>query len=119
MTIALHALVIDCADAARVAAFWAAVLGRTVDSDPNEEFASIGMNDDAPESRWMFVKVPEPRAGKNRLHVDLIATDPAELDRLVELGAKRLNDFDEDGEQWTTLADPEGNEFDLLVRKAN
>ncbi|MBM7790135.1 hypothetical protein JOD67_006815 [Tenggerimyces flavus] len=62
--------------------------------------------------------MPVPKSGKNRIHVDLMSSDAAELDRLVALGAKRLDDFDEDGEKWTTLADLEGNEFDLLVKKA-
>jgi predicted enzyme related to lactoylglutathione lyase len=51
---------------------------------------------------------------KNRVHVDLAAPDrEAEIARLVDLGAERLDDKDEYGLRWTILADPEGNEFCL------
>ena len=62
----------------------------------------------------MFIQVPEERVGKNRLHLDLATADwAAEVDRLVGLGAKRLSEYDEYGTHWITLADPEGNVFDL------
>jgi hypothetical protein len=58
--------------------------------------------------------VPESKSVKNRLHLDVIATDPeAEIVRLIELGATRVADRDEYGCTWTLMADPEGNEFDL------
>ncbi len=64
----------------------------------------------------MFNKVAEGKQAKNRVHVDLIsATWDAEVDRLVALGATRIGDFDQDGSRWTTLADPEGNEFDVVA----
>jgi predicted enzyme related to lactoylglutathione lyase len=55
---------------------------------------------------------------KNRVHLDLATTDSeAESARLLELGAAKLRDITEDGRlRWTTFADPEGNEFDLIVR---
>ena len=60
----------------------------------------------------MFVKVPEPKIAKNRIHLDLMAPDPeAEVDRLVKLGATWVADLDEYGHTWTVMADPEGNEF--------
>ena len=62
----------------------------------------------------MFLQVPEPRAGKNRWHLDFFAADPAaQVQRALELGAEKLGDFDEYGAKWTTLADPEGNVFDI------
>ena len=65
----------------------------------------------------MFLGVPEPRQGKNRLHLDLAATDlPAEVERAVALGATKIAEFDEYGTRWTTLTDPEGNVFDIGVR---
>jgi len=120
MTTTVQAIVVDCADAARSAAFWAAALGRTVDGDATEEFASIGIDGQPGELTWMFTKVPEPKSGKNRIHLDLCSSSPsADIDRLVALGATRVNDFDEDGIQWTTLTDPEGNEFDLVTQEPN
>ena len=58
--------------------------------------------------------LPEERTGKNRLHIDFSTGDwAAEVDRVVGLGAKRVGEFDEFGAHWVTLADPEGNVFDL------
>lgn len=113
----LYAVTFDCADAQRVAEFWAAALDRKVDDGASEGFASIGMGE-APAARphWMFIQVPEPKRSKNRVHVDLISKErDEEVARLVSLGATRIGDFDEDGARWTTLADPEGNEFDLVA----
>ena len=51
---------------------------------------------------------------KNRVHVDLGTADlESELKRLAGLGATHIADLDEGGTRWTTLADPEGNEFDV------
>jgi hypothetical protein len=64
----------------------------------------------------MFNRVPEPRQAKNRVHVDLVSSDwKTEVDRVIGLGATRIGDFDEGGSMWTTLADPEGNEFDIAA----
>jgi predicted enzyme related to lactoylglutathione lyase len=64
----------------------------------------------------MFIQVPDPTPGKNRVHVDLVADDrAAEVDRLVGLGAQVVAELDEDGSRWTTLADPEGNLFDVVA----
>ena len=60
----------------------------------------------------MFIAVPEAKSVKNRVHLDLDADDrEAEVRRLIELGATHIHDKDEWGISWTTLADPEGNEF--------
>jgi predicted enzyme related to lactoylglutathione lyase len=108
-------LTFDCTDAVRLAGFWSDVLGRPVDPDASGEFATIGAANSAPGPSWMFIKVPEPKQLKNRVHVDLSAENmAAEIDRLVALGATRLGEFDESGARWTTLADPEGNEFDVV-----
>ena len=62
----------------------------------------------------MFLQVPEPKTVKNRWHLDLTSTDPAAAAaRAVELGAEQLESYDEYGTKWTTMADPEGNLFDI------
>ncbi len=112
MSITLENVVFDCTDATALATFWAAVFSSTVDDGGNEFFSSVNSSGDGPA--LFFIQVPEPRTGKNRLHVDLAAADwSAELDRLIGLGAKRLDEHDEYGTHWITLADPEGNVFDL------
>jgi predicted enzyme related to lactoylglutathione lyase len=59
-----------------------------------------------------FIKVPEHKSVKNRLHVDVTADDrEVEVARLMGLGGSRASDHDEWGAVWTVMADPEGNEF--------
>lgn len=117
MAVALESVVFDCADAQALASFWAQVLSSDVDADGNQYFATVNRN--APGTTLMFIQVPEPRVGKNRLHVDLTATDwAAEVDRLVGLGAERVAEHDEFGVHWITLADPEGNVFDVAEHKS-
>lgn len=125
MTVRISCVVFDCSDALTVAQFWSAAIDRALDREATSEFASIGFaerrdragwapveRDDEPT--WLFARVPEPRAVKNRMHLDLIAPEPeAEIARLVELGATRVADREEYGYTWTLMADPEGNEFDL------
>ena len=70
----------------------------------------------AGEPAWSFYAVPEPKTVKNRVHVDLDVADLAvTVDRLVALGATKVGEFEEFGFRWTTLADPEGNEFDVVA----
>jgi hypothetical protein len=111
MSLQLASVVFDCADTLRVARFWSEALGRPIDDGGNEWFATIGHHDNA-RPAWFFAKVPEGKVAKNRVHVDLKSDDrPTELARLLALGAQHLADYDEYGHQWTTLRDPEGNEF--------
>ncbi len=115
MSLHLAAVTVDCTDALRVATFWSAVLGRPVDSGrpPSAFFASIGLDDPgASPHRFMFIQVPEPKSVKNRVHLDFDSAEPAvEVERIVALGATKLHEKHEYGMSWTTLADPEGNEF--------
>jgi hypothetical protein len=114
VTLDIAHVVFDSADAAKLAAFWAEVLGHPVDAGGNEFFASVGRDGEKLSPALLFLQVPEPRSGKNRLHVDLHGSDrAAEVDRVIALGAERVGDFDEYGTRWTTLADPEGNLFDI------
>jgi hypothetical protein len=117
MSMSVYAVTFDCTNAAVLVRFWSAVLERPVDSDPSEDFAALGPGGDPPtEPRWMFIKVAEPKRTKNRVHVDFVSDDwKAQVDRVIALGAIRIADFDEDGSTWTTLADPEGNEFDIAA----
>ena len=99
----------DVADPAKMAAFWSAALDRPV-AESSEFHALL-----APDERglnWLFLKVPETKTAKNRMHVDFHTTDrEAEVARLVTLGATRHDTLNEWGVEWTVLTDPEGNEF--------
>ena len=117
MTNSLLAVTFDCADAPALARFWADVLGRQVaEGSTSEHAVLLPSNGDASGPRITFNKVPEPKTVKNRLHLDVISdTFDAETERLVSLGARRLSDLQRDTSRWTTFADIEGNEFDLIA----
>ena len=113
----LFALTFDCADAAVVGGFWARALGEELDPGAGEEFASIGLQDSGRTGpRWCFAQVPEGKSAKNRMHPDLMTGDlEAEVGRLIGLGASRKEDIKMGSMRWTTLLDPEGNEFDVIA----
>ena len=117
MSNVLFAVAFDCADAAALARFWADVLGRQVAEDPTSEHAVLLSGDgDTSGPRITFNQVPEPKTVKNRMHLDVISdTFAAETERLLRLGARRLRDVERDEIRWTTFADLEGNEFDLIA----
>jgi hypothetical protein len=116
VTIGFGQVVIDSQRADEIAAFWSALLERPVNDGANQFFAMIPPSEDRTFPALMFLAVPEPRQGKNRMHLDLVATDlPAEVKRAVALGATKVAEFDEYGTRWTTLTDPEGNVFDIGV----
>ena len=117
MSNSLLAIAIDCADAPAVARFWADVLGRQVAEGSTSEHAVLLRGDgDTGGPRITFNKVPEPKTVKNRLHLDVISdTFDAETERLLSLGARKLSDRQSGGSRWTTFADIEGNEFDLIA----
>lgn len=116
----LFAVTFDCADAAGLGGFWAQALGQELDPGAGKEFASIGLQDSGrAEPRWCFAQVPEGKSAKNRMHPDLITGDlQAEVERLIGLGASRKADVEMGSMRWTTLQDPEGNEFDVIAGAA-
>jgi Glyoxalase-like domain len=113
-TLSLGQIVIDAADAAALAGFWSRLVERPMADGANQFFAVIPPADDGSFPALMFLAVPEPRQGKNRLHLDLVSADRhAAVERATQLGARKVGEFDEYGTRWTTLADPEGNLFDI------
>jgi predicted enzyme related to lactoylglutathione lyase len=117
MPVTLYAVSLDCFDAKALAAFWSGALDRPVDEGATAEFAAIGLADPADlRPHWMFHKVAEGKAAKNRFHPDFIAADlETEVKRLVSLGAQTQAEVEESGYRWITLTDPEGNEFDVVA----
>ena len=104
----------DCAgDATELAGFYAALLRREVDGGASPFFATVGRSAGAAPV-LMFIQVPDRTPGKNSVHLDLHTEDVAgAVQRAIARGAKHVGDFDEYGAVWTTLADPEGNLFDI------
>jgi hypothetical protein len=117
MAVSLAHVTFDSSDPSGLAEFWSQALERPVDDGAGEFFASIDDKDPTRPS-WFFVRVAEPKAGKNRLHVDVSADDrETEVARLVTLGAARVSDHDEWGAVWTVMSDPQGNEFCVGQRR--
>ncbi|MEV0728306.1 VOC family protein [Polymorphospora sp. NPDC050346] len=113
----LAVIAIDATRPRLIADFWCSVLGwRIVDEDA--EVITIAAAD-RPWPMIDVVVVPEGKVVKNRLHFDLRAdgvSTAEELDRLLNLGARRVDVGQPADVSWVVLADPEGNEFCLLSR---
>jgi hypothetical protein len=137
-------VVIDCADPAGLAGFWAEALGYKLQDPPTgfDSWPAFLTSVGAPESEWnsasavvdpdgagpriYLQRVPESKAGKNRLHLDLNVGGghdvPIEarkdklaesVERLTRLGASLVEEREQHGEFWIVMQDPEGNEFCL------
>jgi predicted enzyme related to lactoylglutathione lyase len=118
MTVSLHHIVIDSHDLPAQARFWTQVLDWKVLSERAREIV-IGPDEHAPVG-ICFMPVTGEKQVKNRLHLDLTpgpAGREAEVDRIVALGARRVDIGQTGTESWTVLADPEGNEFCVLRPK--
>lgn len=127
MTSRLQECVVDCADPSTLSRFWAAALGYEV-LDESPDVVEIGPAGSTDAQRLadlrsgpavptlLFIRVPEPKTVKNRLHLDLnpIDSDQAsEVSRLQALGAK-VTDLAPADASWVVMTDPEGNEFCVL-----
>jgi hypothetical protein len=121
MTLRVQCLCVDTADPARIAEFWAAALGwRITVSEPDQVVVEppAGSPEDGVVPDLLFLLVPEGKTVKNRLHLDLRPDDQAaEVARLEGLGATRVSVGQGPEASWVTLADPDGNEFDVLVQR--
>ncbi|MFJ4632944.1 VOC family protein [Streptomyces sp. NPDC088847] len=124
MTSRFTELVVDCHDPQRLAAFWCAVLDFTV-LDRSEGKVEIGSWEPTVEAvragqmppTLVFIQVPEGKTVKNRFHLDVSPIDAStgdEVARLLSLGASTVDVGQGPARSWTVMADPEGNEFDVL-----
>jgi predicted enzyme related to lactoylglutathione lyase len=113
VTIAI-AWVLDCADPETLAPFWAEALGYVV-LRRNPPYVALG-HPAGTQPELLLQQVPEPKGGKNRMHLDLrVDALEDDLGRVLGLGARRLRGpFDDQGCLTVVLADPQGNEFCLI-----
>ncbi|MGI8824874.1 MAG: VOC family protein [Chloroflexota bacterium] len=109
MALRIASVTIDCHDTQLLANFWTAALGY----DQSEATTEAATAED-PRDRdveLVFVRVPEAKTVKNRVHIDIGADDmEAEVERVRGLGAERVETF----KNWTVMRDPEGNEFCIV-----
>jgi hypothetical protein len=132
----------DAGDPDALARFWAEALGYILQPVPEgfESWEDFLRQQGVPEERWndasaivdpeglrprmYFQRVPEPKAAKNRVHLDLnvsvgmerdagVRRVREEADRIEGLGATRVREFEQRDEFWIVMQDPEGNEFCL------
>jgi len=117
MDIRIQCLCIDTAEPASLASFWASALGwRQTWSDDDQVCLEppAGSPEDGIIPDLVFLRVPEGKTAKNRLHLDLRPADQSlEVARLEALGARRVS-VGQGDVSWVVMADPEGNEFDVL-----
>ena len=120
MPLRWQATCIDASDPPALARWWAELLGwrLTFEDDDGDEVAlepPEGSAEDGVSPDLLFLRVPEGKAVKNRLHIDLRPEDrDAEVARAEALGARRVDVGQGDDKTWVVLADPEGNEFCIL-----
>ena len=107
-------MAIDCDDPRALARFWSEALGyRVLEGDDPDEVMIMPPRAE-PGNRLLFLRVPDRKIVKNRIHLDLRADDQEEeVERLISLGAERA-DIGQGEVSWVVLADPEGNEFCIL-----
>ncbi|MEU2153505.1 VOC family protein [Streptomyces sp. NPDC019396] len=116
MAVRLYHLVLDARDLPGLSRFWSQVLDWKVLYEAEDEVV-IGADQHAMPG-MCFVPVPERKTLKNRLHIDLAPDDQdAEVERILALGARRVDVGQSAEASWVVLADPEGNEFCVLRPK--
>ena len=109
-------LVVDAQDPARLARWWAEALGYQITYEKPDEIEIRRSRDEIPG--LIFLPVSEPRTVKNRLHIDLRPENQeAEVERLVDMGARHVDVGQPADVAWVVLADPEGNEFCVLAHR--
>jgi predicted enzyme related to lactoylglutathione lyase len=115
-SVSVAALSIDCADPVALADFWGKALGRPVSPGAVAGDTAVDATDPASGPRMLLHNAPEPKTAKNSVHLVLLTDHyDEEIERLTGLGARPLNEIELPAVRWTTFADPEGNEFDLVI----
>jgi len=111
----LHEIVVDCSNPEALARFWQALIGGEVEVE-SPDWVVLDGDDD--EFFIGFQQVPEPKSGKNRIHLDVDVDDLARaVDEAEQLGARKLGQVvvDDDGGSFQIMADPGGNEFCFVI----
>jgi catechol 2,3-dioxygenase-like lactoylglutathione lyase family enzyme len=104
----------ECSNAARLAEFWAQVMGKQVDSGASADYATLDFAAEGPT--WMFVRASEASQDANRFMLDLTDSEYERGGGRIEgLGAERVSDNEQDGIRWKVFRDPEGNTFRLFA----
>ncbi len=113
MDIKLRAVAFDAIDPQSLGRFWSEATGREIIASGPD---LVRLASDVPGGPvLLFLRVPESKTVKDRIHLDLeTANRAAEASRVIALGAKYHSEVKEPGHEWTVLQDPEGNEFCII-----
>jgi predicted enzyme related to lactoylglutathione lyase len=118
MSLRIQCVSIDAHDPVKIAGFWEAVLGWRRTYEKLDEVVlepPAGSREDGVVPDLLFLRVPEKKTVKNRLHFDLRPDDQvAEVGRLEKLGARKVSVGQGPDVSWVVMADPDGNEFCVL-----
>ena len=116
MSLRIKTVTMDCNDPKLICRFWSQVTGREV-VDHGQEDPYWALRDPAGRDVTLLLqKVAEGKTTKNRVHLDLHTPDlDAEVERVAALGATIVGRYEEDGETWVWMEDPEQNEFCLCL----
>lgn len=115
MPFALRNVVIDVNYLEDMTAFWQSITGYDVQHKSERDARLVDPAGGAPAI--YLQKVPELRTTKNRLHIDVEAADiEAAAVEAEAVGARRLRSFNQPGDTWVVLVDPEGNQFCIVQR---
>jgi catechol 2,3-dioxygenase-like lactoylglutathione lyase family enzyme len=118
MSLRIQCVSVDTNDPSAIASFWQEALGWRRTFDEEDEVAlepPEGSPEDGISPDLLFLRVPDGKTTKNRLHLDLRPDDQeAEVARLEGLGARRISVGQGGDVTWVVLADPDGNEFCVL-----
>lgn len=124
MSSVIRHITFDCAEPHEpyeLAEFWSKVLGHPVDPDDEPGDDEVGLQVPAGQPTLLFVRVPEAKTLKNRVHLDLEPDRPRdeEVQRVAAVGAVVVDDRRKpNGRGWVVFADPAGNEFCIEVSGA-
>lgn len=112
MTFSLRTVTIDCSDPRALARFWSEATGYGVAADHDGEFVLLEPAGKGAGPALGLQRVPEPKQGKNRVHMDFHTDDrDAEVERLIKLGASWVAEHSIPEFSWIVMRDPAGNEF--------
>ncbi|MEU8179606.1 VOC family protein [Micromonospora sp. NPDC049044] len=116
MTAELFAISFDAREPLRLARFWSGFLGREIVDDPHGGVLLLPIGD--PDFRIRFVPQEQPKVVQNRMHFDLTSSSLEDQQRSVaralELGGRHIDIGQDPTDDHVVLADPEGNEFDVI-----
>ena len=110
-------VVLDCHDSDALVPFWEAALGYQLVDNADGYRILVPREDEPPGPVLILQPVPEPKSGKNRMHLDVHPDDPVgHIGHLESLGGRRIGTpIAAYGVEWQTMADPEGHEFCVVA----